>query len=281
MATNTRKTTRIMGGTARNGAGAVENKGKTGNGSTGEGKIMGMNALAKLAGNNDVVSRSKASSTRPQEDEARKSPTDPTSIALQDALEQQEKIHLELDSHRDRLRHQETELRAYEAEKERSAEQQRQGERTISTLESKLASETRETAYWTEKHEDIHRRFLRTESEYRILQDKMADRNEMWKREWERKNEHLLTERDRCRDGYQTAQRVVDEMEEENQELRRQVLELKHSISTSTRTEGQVTDDVFREKIRNLGHDVQNWTINNFRRKDIGIISHQLCPTLG
>ncbi|KAI9805445.1 MAG: hypothetical protein M1825_000696 [Sarcosagium campestre] len=143
----------------------------------------------------------------------------------------------------------------------------------LAEVQSLLAEQSRERAYWARKHEEVHRDFMKAESEKRVLQASMSDRDARWKREWERKNEHLLRELDRSRDRYHAAQKASWEHEKEAQELRRQVLELKHSISTSTRMEGQITDDVFRQKMQTLGHDIQNWTITNFRKAKLDVHS--------
>ncbi len=139
-------------------------------------------------------------------------------------------------------------------------------EETVAQLRSDLQAERTEKTFWQDKHEEFQEKYLRAESEVRILRANMIERDSMWKREWERKNEHILLERDRCQDGYHSAQKALREREEEVQELRRHILGLKHNISTWTKIEGQVSDDVFTERIRSLGHDLQNWTINHFRR---------------
>lgn len=152
---------------------------------------------------------------------------------------------------------------------ESSAESQAQ-DIVIQKLRSDLQAEKSEKEFWKQKHDDVEDQYLKAESEVRILRANRADRDAMWRREWERKNEHLLIERDRCREDYHTAQKTIQEREEEIQELSRRILGLKRNISTWTKLEGQISDDVFAEKIKTLGHDLQNWTINNFRRAKIG-----------
>lgn len=265
-------------GNHRNGVSLAESSKSS---KSGEGKILGSSTSMKVAGSTDTASRPNPSITRLEEENER-SPSrlsqQAGERATEAALTQHDTLQADLDKLRERFHHQESELHVLRREKDYQDERARHHERSVTALEARLAEHARETTYWSNKHEEVHGQYLKAESDYRILQAGVADRNSMWKREWERKNEHLLEERDRCRDGYHTARRVADELEDENQALRRQVLELKHSISTSTRTEGQVTDDVFREKVQNLGHDVQNWTINNFRRKDISKM-HPFVPT--
>ena len=199
---------------------------------------------------------------------------------LRKSLEQQQLLQTELNQYKQRAERFELEVKAFKLAKEQEADRLGQQSKAVAALESRLALETRDKVFWSKKHEELHRQYLKTESEYRILQATTADRDGMWKREWERKNEHLLLERDRCRDGFHSAQKVAQDRQEETRELRRQVLDLKHSISTSTRMEGQITDDVFREKIRLLGHDLQNWTITHFRKRDLGTMHAPLRPAL-
>lgn len=143
---------------------------------------------------------------------------------------------------------------------------------TVTDMQMKLLEESGEKKFWMAKCHEAHRDYSRNESEVRLLRAELAERDALWKNERERKNEQLLLERDRCRERYHAAQKAVQEREEEAHELRRQLLGLKHNISTWTKTEGQVADDVFMEKFTSLGHDLQNWTINNFRRAKIGVL---------
>ena len=271
MPAGTRKV--MKSSTQRNGV-LLDEKVQVGN--VGEGSVSGLNVLAKPT---DTSPESSARSTQEEQREweeagARSSPTrlfhDSSGYPLRRAHYHQDRLQEELDRKSEHLRRVEEEHASMKREKDYHEGKARASDRIFVALEAKMCKESEERQFWSNKYEEVHGQYLKTESEFRILQAQLADRNSMWKREWERKNEHLLEERDLCRDGMHAARRVADDLADENNELRRQVLELKHSISTSTRTEGQVTDNVFREKVRNLGHDVQNWTINNFRRKTIG-----------
>ena len=146
-------------------------------------------------------------------------------------------------------------------------------EKTMIQLRSDLQAERTEKTLWQGKHDEIKEKYLKAESEARILRANMFDRDHLWKKEWERKHEHLLAERDRFQDGYHAAQKTLREREDEIQQLRHHILGLKRDISTWTKVEGQVSDDVFTERIRTLGHDLQNWTIINFRRAKKGMLT--------
>ena len=150
-------------------------------------------------------------------------------------------------------------------------------ENTVAQIRSDLQAERIEKTFWQGKHGEIQDKYLKAESEARVLRANMFERDHLRKNEWERKHEHLLAERDRCQDGYHAIQKTLREREDEIQQLRHHILGLKRNISTWTKVEGQVSDDVFTERIRTLGHDLQNWTINNFRRAKKGMLASAIC----
>uniref|UniRef100_L2GH53 Involucrin repeat protein n=1 Tax=Colletotrichum fructicola (strain Nara gc5) TaxID=1213859 RepID=L2GH53_COLFN len=66
-------------------------------------------------------------------------------------------------------------------------------------------------------------------------------------------------------------------------ELRAQVRGLKEFVSTSTRTNGQTSDEVFCEGMMRLGNGLQNWIIVHFRRAklDVAAASEDVRDELG
>jgi hypothetical protein len=63
--------------------------------------------------------------------------------------------------------------------------------------------------------------------------------------------------------------------------LQRQLTELKRSISRSTRVESVITSDVtFVQEMGSLAHEVQNWTVNNYRRARISASPEELTAKL-
>ncbi|KAI9832319.1 MAG: hypothetical protein M1826_002005 [Phylliscum demangeonii] len=164
-------------------------------------------------------------------------------------------------------------LRAYAGETmgdERSSGSLGSGlEEITDDLRSTFRAKTDQDMFWIRTHEDAQYTYRQMENEVRSLRAELEDQDKVWKGEWERKSAQLLLERDRCRAASHAAQKAVLARDEEVRELRKQLLALKHSISTWRRTEGQVTDDVLTEKFRTLGHDLQNWTINHFRRASL------------
>lgn len=200
--------------------------------------------------------------------------------SFQSAIQKIAKLQRELDAHARREKEQNEEIRAC---REKAKEQARvieglqnaklensQFQDNITDLQSKLLVETDEKTFWIRKCQEAHRDYSKSESELRLLRAELAEREASLKDEQERRTEQLLIDRDRCRERYHTAQKALQEREAEVLELRQQLLGLKRNISTWTKTEGQIADDVFRERFTSLGHDLQNWTINNFRRAKLG-----------
>lgn len=110
-------------------------------------------------------------------------------------------------------------------------------------------------AFWKRRYIDMNQEYLRQGKDF-------GEREAAW-----------AVELDRGRRAFHEAQRSLDRQDQELRETRRQMLDLKRSISLGTRSDGQVTDDVLREQIRSLGHALQNWTINSFRKTKFGMLS--------
>ena len=63
--------------------------------------------------------------------------------------------------------------------------------------------------------------------------------------------------------------------------LQRQLTELKRSISRSTRVESVVTSDAtFVQEMGSLAHEIQNWTVNSYRRARISASAEELTARL-
>jgi activating signal cointegrator complex subunit 1 len=126
-------------------------------------------------------------------------------------------------------------------------------------LDKLSQNESETAAFWQAKHSSLNQQFLRADTELRLL------RNEVEIRE---------AERDELRAGWETARRDAGRWEDEARALRGQVRGLKEWVSTSTRTGGQTSDEVFGEGMARLGNGLQNWVIVNFRRAKLG----KYCP---
>lgn len=66
----------------------------------------------------------------------------------------------------------------------------------------------------------------------------------------------------------------------DNNNLQKQLVELKRSVSTATRTSPQVSDTTFRQEMEILQHEVQNWVVNNFRRAKLDATPDELCEKI-
>ncbi|KAI9869353.1 MAG: hypothetical protein M1813_000142 [Trichoglossum hirsutum] len=141
----------------------------------------------------------------------------------------------------------------------------------ISSLQAELTQVNNERNLWVSKHNEVRDEYLKLECELRNLQGRLSEINTKWQAKWEQESGQFHSETNQYRDALHIAQKEKQDRDNENQELRRQVLELKHSISTSTRMESVITDNMVRESVSTLGHHLQNWTINNFRKAKIDV----------
>ena len=136
-------------------------------------------------------------------------------------------------------------------------------EQDLHSLQNKLEEESKTSEHWSRKHHtalaDLH-----------DLKERWLERDEMWKHEWERKAADVLEERDQLREKVHTAQKIAHVRGEESEETRRQLLDLKQNISTSTRMQNQVTDHEFADLMSGLNHEIQNWIVHNFRKSKNG-----------
>ena len=137
-------------------------------------------------------------------------------------------------------------------------------EREMATMEAefqreldKLSANESETAvFWQAKHSALNQQFLRADTELRLLRAEVELRE---------------AERDELRAGWEGLRRDAAAREDEARRLRQQVRGLKDFVSTSTRTGGQTSDEVFGEGMARLGNGLQNWIIVNFRRAKLGV----------
>lgn len=205
----------------------------------------------------------------PEDDTSLQSPSgelSKTQHQLQRLPKQEEQYTKEIQAYQERIsaqKHKIDELTKVILDKDRQGS-------LVAELRSSLSVETNEKKTWMRKYDEMHQDYLEAEHEARLLRARLSERDVSLSREWERKREQLALEQNRYRDAYHVTQKAAQEREEEVDQLRAQILSLKHDISILTMTEGQLADDVFIEKIRNLGHDLQNWTITNYRKVQLG-----------
>ncbi|TQV95477.1 hypothetical protein IF1G_05306 [Cordyceps javanica] len=135
-------------------------------------------------------------------------------------------------------------------------------EREMDTMErefqhqlDKLSANESETAtFWQAKHSALHQQYLRTDTELRLLRAEVDVRE---------------AEREELRQGWEVLRRELAERDDEVRGLRGQVRGLKEFVSTSTRADGQTSDEVFGDGMARLGNGLQNWVISHFRKAKI------------
>lgn len=138
-------------------------------------------------------------------------------------------------------------------------------ERELAVMEDEFARELNrlsqnesETAtFWQGKHSELNQRFLRADTELRLLRAEVEVRR---------------GEREELREGWDVLRKEVREREEVIVGLNAQVRGLKEWVSTSTRSDAQVADEVFGEGMARLGNELQNWVIVHFRRAKLGVL---------
>ncbi|QPG93716.1 hypothetical protein C2857_001972 [Epichloe festucae Fl1] len=125
-------------------------------------------------------------------------------------------------------------------------------EREFTRELDKLSRNESETAtFWQAKHSALNQQFLRTDTELRVLRSEVEVRE---------------AERSELRQAWDSLRREVKERDDEIRLLGSQLRDMKKFVSTSTRTDGQTSDEVFGEGMARLGNGLQNWVITNFRR---------------
>ena len=168
--------------------------------------------------------------------------TTPTTTTQQQQQQQQQQHHLLLRERDERIAALEREMARMEREFTRELD--------------KLSQNESETAtFWQSKHSALNQQFLRTDTELRLLRSEVEVRE---------------AEREELRQGWEVLRRELKERDDEIRGLRGQVRGLKEWVSTSTRTDGQTSDEVFGDGMARLGNGLQNWVIVHFRKAKMG-----------
>lgn len=131
-------------------------------------------------------------------------------------------------------------------------------------LDKLSQNESETTTFWQTKYSQLNQQFLRTDTELRLLRNEVEAREE---------------EREELRQGWEVLHRELKERDDDIRGLRGQVRGLKEFVSTSTRTDGQTSDEVFGDGMTRLGNGLQNWVIVNFRKAKMG--KSTLCHVQG
>lgn len=159
------------------------------------------------------------------------------------------------------------------------------GRRQDSVPEQKMLSHEADTARLTdelEKEKNIRKemeaQFTRLESELEALKGELNQKDTFWREELRSKLHEARQEGGGPAKEMHSARgraRLGDTG------LQRQLTDLKRSISKSTRVETVITSDAtFVQEMGSLAHEVQNWTVNNYRRAKISASAEELTARL-
>ncbi|RFU31989.1 hypothetical protein B7463_g4391, partial [Scytalidium lignicola] len=152
-------------------------------------------------------------------------------------------------------------------------------QRELTQLSIKLTNESETATFWQQKHSALNQTFLKTDAELRLLRQEINALQSQSKEERERDRDRdiktrissLILDRDAFREAYNEAMGELKGMESTIRSLQGQVAGLKSFVSTSSKMDEQVADEVFGESMRKLGNGLQNWVITNFRRAKIDV----------
>lgn len=149
----------------------------------------------------------------------------------------------------------------------------------LSHLSTKFAETAEELEELKETHKDLQDSweglsldFVNYRDQAFHLREELARRVEE-EREDKTRITSLLIERETSRGRYEAARAAAKDWEEEVEGLRRQVAGLKTWVSSSGRSQGQVTDEVIRTAVSDLAAGLQNWVLKNYRRSKLLPIS--------
>jgi hypothetical protein len=110
---------------------------------------------------------------------------------------------------------------------------------------------------------------LELRSKLHDLESELLDQDNIWKSRWERERAERIHERNSMAEELHFAQK-------EAFDRRKQLLELKQSLSTLTHRENQVTDGELAERMDGLYHRIREWVVSTLRRSQLGGLEHAI-----
>jgi hypothetical protein len=146
-------------------------------------------------------------------------------------------------------------------------------ERELTQLSHKLTNESETALFWQQKHSTLNQTFLKTDTDLRLLRQEVGtfrQTREERDRDIKTRISSLMLDRDSFREAYNEAMGELRTKDDMIKALQGQVWGLKSFVSTSSKMDEQVADEVFGERMQRLGNGLQNWVITNFRRAKIG-----------
>jgi hypothetical protein len=158
------------------------------------------------------------------------------------------------------------EIRRLKAEVEQSSQRisQLEEEDSPEEEENPLANDSDEDEDMTESDVRFRNEIYDLRNQINELQSEILEQDNIWKLKWERERHERLLERNDMSEELHLAQK-------ETLDRRRQLLELKQSLSMLTHRENQVTDGDLLERMDGLYHRIREWVVSNFRRSQLGM----------
>jgi len=146
-------------------------------------------------------------------------------------------------------------------------------ERELTQLSHKLTNESETAIFWQQKHSALNQTYLKADTDLRLLRQEVnsfqQDRDQR-DRDIKTRISSLIMDRDAFREAYNEACGDLKSKDDLIKSLQIDVRGLKNFVSTNSKMDEQIADEIFGEQMQRLGNSIQNWVITNFRRAKIG-----------
>ncbi|KAF2497694.1 hypothetical protein BU16DRAFT_322264 [Lophium mytilinum] len=124
--------------------------------------------------------------------------------------------------------------------------------------------ETDRHRFWNKERTELQEEVYDLKDKLEELQAELLDRETIWSAQWEHERANWIKERNKQAEALHNADKEV-------QERRKQLLELKQTVSALTRVDSQATDSDLVDRMDQLYHRIREWVISNFRRSKLDV----------
>jgi hypothetical protein len=124
--------------------------------------------------------------------------------------------------------------------------------------------ETDRYRFWSKERSELQEEVFDLKDKLEELQSETLDREGIWSAQWEHERANWIKERNQQAEALHNAEKEV-------LERRKQLIDLKQSISALTRTDNQATDSDLLDRMDQLYHRIREWVISNYRRSKLGV----------
>ncbi|KAF2804062.1 uncharacterized protein BDZ99DRAFT_575717 [Mytilinidion resinicola] len=124
--------------------------------------------------------------------------------------------------------------------------------------------ETDRHRFWNKERSELQEEVYDLKDKLEELQAEILDRETIWSAQWEHERANWIKERNKQAEALHNADKEVHER-------RKQLLELKQTISALTRIDDQATDSDLADRMDQLYHRIREWVISNFRRSKLDV----------